>query len=227
MNFLTQVIDFFLPRFCTSCKAKLPLTEETVCAYCFSKIQRAGEERLNHEFGRKFQSDKIISGFTSLFIFQKDKELQHIIHGLKYDGKFRIGIFLGKLLATELRSKFSEWKIDFIVPVPLHHLKRAERGYNQSEFLAKGMKSVLKIPVKSNFIKRNRFTETQTNLTLLERKENIKNAFSAKRKKIIKGKNILLLDDVITTGATIAECGRILLDNGAAKVYAASIAIAD
>jgi ComF family protein len=227
MNFLTQVIDFFLPRFCTSCKTKLSLTEETVCESCFSKIKRADEERLNHEFERKFQSEKIISGFTSLFIFEKDKELQHIIHGLKYDGKFQTGIFLGKLLATELKSKFSEWEIDFIVPVPLHHLKRAERGYNQSEFLAKGMKSVLRIPVNSNFIRRNRFTETQTNLTLLERKENIRDAFSARRRKIIKGKNILLLDDVITTGATIAECGSILLDNGAAKVYAASVAIAD
>ncbi|MCX6171039.1 MAG: ComF family protein [Ignavibacteriales bacterium] len=227
MDFLTEVIDFFLPRFCSSCKTKLSLNEEIVCESCFSKIKHADQERLNCEFERKFNSAKIISGFTSLFIFEKDKELQHIIHGLKYDGKFRIGIFLGKLLANELKNKFSEWNIDFIVPVPLHHLKKAERGYNQSEFLAKGMRSVLKISVENKLIKRNRFTETQTNLTLPERKENIYNAFTMKNRNIVKQKNILLLDDVITTGATIAECGNTLLESGAANVYATSVAIAD
>ena len=75
MNFLTQFIDFFLPRFCSSCKVKLLSTEEMVCSSCFSKIQLADEERLNHEFERKFKSIQIISGFTSLFIFEKDKEL--------------------------------------------------------------------------------------------------------------------------------------------------------
>jgi ComF family protein len=227
MNFLTQIIDFFLPRFCSSCKTKLSLTEEIICHSCYSRIKKVDDERMNHEFDRKFTTEGIISNFAALFIFEKDKELQQIIHSLKYDGKFRAGIFLGKLLADGLKNKFSEWNIDLIVPVPLHHLKRAERGYNQAEFLAQGMKSVLKTPVKSNVIRRNRFTETQTNLSLLERKENIRNAFTVRRPKIVKGKNILLIDDVITTGATISECGKILKESGAANVYGTSIAIAD
>jgi ComF family protein len=227
MNYITQLIDFFLPRFCSSCKVKLSFTEELVCQSCLSKIKHADQIRLNREFERKFLNDKISSGFTSLFIFEKEKELQHIIHGLKYDGKFRIGIFLGKLLAEELNNQFSEWKIDFIVPVPLHHLKRAERGYNQSDFIAKGMHSILNIPVKSKIIKRIRFTETQTNLSLVARKENMRDAFKLKNSRIVRGKKILLLDDVITTGATISECGRIILESGAAKIYAASIAVAD
>lgn len=223
----TSAIDFFLPRFCPSCKAKLSEEENTVCNICLSKIQRANRERLQQEYERKFGSEKIISGFASLFVFEKDKELQHVIHALKYSGKFSLGKFLGKLIARELGGKIAEWDIDFIVPVPLHHLKRAERGYNQSDFIARGMKPVLKIPVKSNLIKRNRFTETQTTLSLDERKENVKDAFSLKRKSKIAGKNILLIDDVITTGATTAECGRLLMQSGAAKVYAASVAIAD
>jgi ComF family protein len=192
-----------------------------------SKIKRPDEQRLEHEFERKFSSDKIISGFTSLFVFEKEKELQHIIHGLKYDGKFQIGLFLGRLIAKELSRQLDEWKIDFIIPVPLHHLKRAERGYNQAEFIAKGIRSVLKIPINTNSIKRKRFTETQTSLKLVERKENLKDAFTIKRKNNLKGKTILLLDDVITTGATISECGKILLDKGTANIYAASVAIAD
>lgn len=227
MNSLTQFIDFFLPRFCPACKNKLSVEEEIVCGTCISNIEQAGERRLLHEFERKFNSDKIISGFTSLFVFEKEKELQHIIHGLKYDGKFQIGLFLGRLIAMKLGRLLDEWKIDFIIPVPLHHLKRAERGYNQSEFIAKGIRSVLKIPINTNSIKRNRFTETQTSLNLIKRRENLKGAFTIKRKNNLNGKTILLLDDVITTGATISECGKILCEKGAANIYAASVAIAD
>ncbi len=96
-----------------------------------------------------------------------------------------------------------------------------------SEFIAKGIRSVLRIPINTNSIKRKRFTETQTSLNLVERKENLKDSFSIKQKNNLKGKTILLLDDVITTGATISECGRILLDKDTANIYAASVAIAD
>ena len=227
MNFLTDISDFFLPRFCPSCKKKLTSTEVVVCNSCLAKIKHADSERTAIEFVRKFKNEKIIKGFTSLFVFEKDKELQDIIHDLKYNGKFSIGIFLGKLLAAAVNDKIQEWKIDLIVPIPLHHLKRAERGYNQSDFVAKGMNKILDIPVKSRLIKRIRFTETQTSLNLLERKENMKDAFALHRNKLLQNKNVLLIDDVITTGATISECGRIILESGAANIYAASVAVAD
>lgn len=227
MTILNTFCDFFLPRFCPGCKSKLLPDENVICNSCHSKIKYAEEERLHHEFSRKFEEEKIVSGFASLFIFEKEKELQHIIHALKYDGKFNVGKHLGKKLANELRNKFDEWEIDLIVPVPLHHLRRAERGYNQSFFIAKGIESVLKIRVRPNLLKRNRFTETQTSMNLVERKENMKDAFSVRRKKTIARKRILLLDDVITTGSTISECGKILLENGASKIFAASVAIAD
>ncbi|MCX6173255.1 MAG: ComF family protein [Ignavibacteriales bacterium] len=227
MSFLTDISDFFLPRFCPSCKNKLTNAEIVVCNSCLSKIKHADSERIENEFARKFKNEKIIKGFTSLFVFEKDKELQDIIHDLKYNGKFNIGIFLGKLLAAAVNDKIQEWKIDLIIPIPLHHLKRAERGYNQSDFIAKGMKKILLVPVKSRLIKRVRFTETQTSRNLVERKENIKDAFALHRNKLLQNKNVLLVDDVITTGATIAECGRIILESGAANVYATSVAIAD
>jgi len=227
MNLLTDISDFFLPRFCPSCKNKLTAAEVVVCNSCLSKIKHADRERTETEFARKFKSEKIIKGFTSLFVFEKDKELQDIIHDLKYNGKFSIGIFLGKLLAAGAYDKIQEWKIDLIIPIPLHHLKRAERGYNQSDFIAKGMKKILHVPVKSRLIKRVRFTETQTNLNLVERKENMKDAFALRRNKLLQNKNVLIIDDVITTGATTSECGRALLKGGAANVYAASVAVAD
>ncbi len=226
-NGFITFVDFFLPRFCPSCQTKLTNEENTVCSSCLSKIRRADTVRLLREYERKFRAQNIISNFISLFVFEKDKELQQVIHELKYSGKFSLGSFLGKLTAHELGSRISEWNIDLILPVPLHHLKRAERGYNQSDFIAKVIGSILNIPVKTNLLKRSRFTETQTALTIDERRKNVRGAFSIKRKNNLSGKNILLLDDVITTGATISECGRLLLQNSAAKVYALSVAIAE
>ena len=114
-----------------------------------------------------------------------------------------------------------------LLPVPLHQLKKAERGYNQSLYIAKGLSKLLKIPLGVRIFQRKRYTQSQTSMNFIERQENIKEAFNIKSDKKIKGKNILLVDDVITTGATISECGKVLLNGGANRIYAASIAIAD
>lgn len=160
-------------------------------------------------------------------MFEKDKELQHIIHSLKYNKKFLTGKFLGSLISNQLKYRINGWKIDYITPVPLHHLKKADRGYNQSFYIAKGLSKGLTIPISEGFIKRKKYTKSQTTMSLKERQENIEEAFKAKRNLTLKDKNILLIDDVITTGSTIGECGKVLLSAGANKVYAASVAIAD
>jgi ComF family protein len=219
--------DFILPRFCVSCSAKLNPLEDSFCDNCLNKIARASESRINHEYERKFKNDHMISGFFSLFVFEKDKELQQGIHALKYNGRFRVGIFLGNLLGEQLQKTHPDWKIDLIIPVPLHQLKKAERGYNQSYYIAKGLNKILKCELKENHLKRIKFTESQTTMNITERKENIAGAFKVKTISGLRNKNILLIDDVITTGATITECGKILLDSGANKIYTASVAIAD
>jgi ComF family protein len=172
-------------------------------------------------------NNNIIREFYSPFVFEKDKELQHAIHALKYDKKFPVGIFLGKVLAAEIKSSKTNWKFDLIIPIPLHQLKKAERGYNQAYYIAKGVGKIFKVKVSDRIVKRIKYTESQTTMNLNEREENISGAFKVKWNTQVRGKNILLLDDVITTGATISECGKILLEAGASKVYAASVAIAD
>lgn len=114
-----------------------------------------------------------------------------------------------------------------IVPVPIHHLKKAERGYNQSDFIAKGLSKSLGIPYSTKLIKRTRYTESQTGLLINERAENVAEAFKVRNSKKIAGKNFLLVDDVITTGATTLECGRALVNAGANSVYACSVGIAE
>jgi ComF family protein len=225
--FANSFFDFILPRFCCSCKTKLSTDQDTMCSICLSKIQRSTSTRLQREFDRKFSNNKIISDFYSPFVFEKDKELQHAIHSLKYDKKFPVGIFLGKVLASEMKTNHTNWQLDLIIPIPLHHLKKAERGYNQSYYIAKGAGKILKAKVSDRIVKRIKYTESQTTMNLNEREENIFGAFKVRNKNTVKGKSILIVDDVITTGATISECGKILLEAGANKIYAASIAIAD
>ncbi len=227
MQIINGFFDFFIPRYCPSCKKKLELEENCICDECLSSIERVDNGRLNLEYQRKFASTEIISGFTSLFVFEKDKALQLFIHSIKYNKHFLNAKYLGKLIGENLKQEIMNWNIDIIVPIPLHSLRKADRGFNQSKYIAIGMGKELGIKVKNNLIRRIRYTETQTNLTLKEREENISNAFQVKHKRSIEGKTFLLVDDVITTGATTRECGKVLLENGAVKVFACSAAIAE
>lgn len=226
-NILNTLFDFILPRHCVSCQARLELNENSLCNNCFNKIQFSTELRLQHEFERKFLSAGIVSDFYAPFIFENDKELQHAIHALKYNNRFRVGIYLGKVLSEKIREAKPEWQFELIIPVPLHRLKKAQRGYNQSYFIAKGIGRNLGIDFSDRILKRIKYTESQTSMTLVERAENIFGAFKVNNAKAIKDKSILIVDDVITTGATISECGRALINSGVNKIYAASIAVAD
>ena len=227
MKQLINHLDFFIPRYCPTCNKKLALGEISICNECLSSLKRPDSERIQAEFDRKFLSSEIISGFVSLFVFEKDKAVQSFIHSIKYNKRFLNAKYLGKSIGGNLEEQIRSWNIDYISAVPLHTLRKADRGFNQSKYIAIGIGKELNIKVKNNLLKRIRYTESQTKLTQKEREENISNAFKANHKKVIKSKHILLVDDVITTGATIRECGKALLDAGAAKVYACSAAIAE
>jgi ComF family protein len=227
MRFLSDIFDFFLPRLCPSCGNKLTPDEENICNTCLNNIEPVKENRLLKEYNKKFRAAGIITGFTSLYVFAKDKEIQKVIHAIKYENRFRTGESLGKVLGEKILAENRGWNIDLIIPVPLHHLKRAERGYNQSYYISRGVSKKLKTALDDNSIKRIKYTETQTSMNIVERVENISGAFAVRKRKNITGESILLIDDVITTGSTVSECARVLLENGAVKVFAASLAIAD
>ncbi len=224
---LKPVFDFFLPRICEHCGKKLTASENIFCGECFSSLQPARTERISHEYNRKFANERIIDDFQSAFIFVEETPIQSAIHSLKYNGKFKVGIYLGETAGKLIAEPVKNWEADFLLPVPLFHAKKAERGYNQSFYIAKGFSKILKLPVNSRIIKRTRYTQTQTALNFEERKENMLNAFETKHRKKIKGSKIILVDDVITTGSTVRECGRVLKLHGAEKVFALSVAIAE
>ena len=226
MNQITAIFDFILPRICPACSKTLHSKEQVICATCFKEIKRTSADLIESEFKRKFAEEKIIADFIAPFVFENEKALQQLIHQLKYNNRFRLGIYLGKKLAKLTKAKVMEWEADCIVPIPLHPAKKAERGYNQADFIAKGIAKELSVAMLKNGIKRNINTPTQTKLNLEERRENMENAFEVNTKKVV-GKKIILLDDVITTGSTMRSCAIELLNKGAQKVYGLSVAIAD
>lgn len=175
----------------------------------------------------KFLSDRWIDKIDSVFLFEQDPRVRAAIHLLKYSGAERIAEQFGALIAQKIVNDQKLSMSDIIVPVPLHPARKRERGYNQSELIARKIGEELNIRNEIHLLERTRQTQSQTLFDLEGRRKNIAGAFSIRRKlkDAAEGKNVLLIDDVITTGSTIRECAIALKENGAAEVYAASAAI--
>jgi ComF family protein len=182
---------------------------------------------LYRETRAKLLSEGNIHDLVSCFIFEKEGSFQHIAHALKYNEYKSLGENLGMRIGEIMK----EWnlEIDILIPVPLHCIKHRERGYNQSEFIAYGIASIINKPVILNAVRRTRYTKTQTKLNVEERRKNLEYAFELipHSSNALAGKKCLLVDDVITTGATTNSCARAILTARAAKIIAASAALAE
>lgn len=164
---------------------------------------------------------------ASYLYFQKDGRVQHLLHELKYRGKTEVGEFIGAMYGTVLKESDNLFnKADLIIPVPLHIEKLRKRGYNQSDYFAKGLSKSLDIPWNNTLIQRNIFTETQTGKNRIERWENVDDIFEFKDEKQFKGKHLILVDDVITTGATIEACANALFNKIDCAISVLTIATA-
>ncbi len=224
MEITSNIIDFIVPRFCTSCNIKLSSTEQFICTNCLSQINELSTKDIASEFERKFSSTDYVDDYTSLFIFEENGKLQDLIHALKYNQKFKVGIFLGELLGNRKEDYIKNWNANLIIPIPLFYLKKIERGYNQADFIAKGLAKKLGILHKTSIAKRVKNTSSQTKLDSAERSKNMQDAFSIRKPKGVVGKSIIIIDDVITTGITVLELAKKLKEKGAAKVYVLSVA---
>jgi ComF family protein len=162
----------------------------------------------------------------SLFYFRKGSNYRFIIHQLKYKGKYNIGLRLGEELGLRLANSGLYSDITMLVPVPLHPKKEQLRGYNQSEWIARGIANKMHLPIETNNLIRTKFTQTQTRKNVTERWENVQSIFDVKNESRFNGEHILLIDDVITTGATIEVCALTILNRCTCKVSIASIGYA-
>lgn len=195
---------------CISCSNMLVKGEEQICLSCFSQLEPTNFHLSpkDNDLYFRFAGKVPLEGATSLFYFDKKARFQKIIHALKYEDIPELGIYLGKYLGEILKNSNFMEGIEAIIPVPLHPHKERMRGYNQAEKVAEGLQSIFNIPIQKNAIKRIKKTDTQTAKSKKARWENVADAFMADQPT---HKNILIIDDVITTGSTVEACIRALL----------------
>ncbi|MDB4088745.1 ComF family protein [Flavobacteriales bacterium] len=205
MGAISHLIKIGFPNNCITCNDSLLRNEKFICSNCFFFIPK-GESTISKESETNslLGNHQSLIGGGHLFNFDKDGKTQQLLHELKYNSNIQLGTFLGELIGAEFKSQLKH--IDFIIPVPLHKKKLYERGYNQSEVLSNGINNVIEKKISIDNLIRTKYTETQTKKNKLERIENIKNAFEINNPQDLEGKSILLIDDVITTGSTLAEC---------------------
>ncbi len=227
-RYTEDLINLLFPELCNGCGKLLYHGEKDICTKClydlpFTDFHLHEDNLVAKQLWGRLQ----INAAMAMLYFKKGTKVQNLIHGLKYAGKTDIGLSLGKLLANRLYKSDFYADIDIVIPVPLHQKKLRQRGYNQSEYIAKGLAEELGISVSTKHLLRNKSTESQTKKARYTRYENMQDVFNVKNMDDLLGKHILLVDDVITTGATLEACGNVLLNCGIKKLSIAAIAFAE
>lgn len=191
---------------------------------CMMELPRTGfHNDAENLVAQMFWGRVAVEHATAFMYFYGDSRYRQILHELKYRGQYHIGIEMGKMFGRELKSTPFD-KVDLVHPVPLHRRKKRKRGYNQSALIARGISEAMGKPVAENLIRRMIYTGSQTTRSRYERWENVEGIFAAKDPDKLKGKHILLVDDVITTGSTLEACTSALLALEGVSVSVAALA---
>jgi ComF family protein len=215
------------PEVCLHCSQVLSPDEPWLCTYCRTQLPLTPDILEESELLKKrFVLERDPEQVFSFLRFHKQGIAQSILHTLKYKGKQEIGLVLGHWFGTYLMEQNVWPGADLILPVPLHASKQARRGYNQSYQIAKGLSQVFNTPAHEDLLVRRKASETQTRKNRLERWHNVEDIFAVTDHAAIRGQSILLVDDVLTTGATLEASMQPLYEAGAQKISAAVLAAA-
>lgn len=229
-NLLRPFEDFLcllFPHLCLACERNSPPYDEHICTSCKATLPETDFHlRKDNPFTEKFWGRVNLEAGTAMYLFTKESRVQNLIHNLKYRRKENVGTILGRRLGTTLRQSPLFADVDVIVPVPLHIRKLRIRGYNQSEVFGEGVSETFGRPCVGNGMKRVVHSESQTKQSRESRLHNVGEVFEVAKPKSLEGKHILLVDDVLTTGATLETCANKLLEIPGTKVSMATIAIA-
>ena len=225
--FIQEIHHLFFPSVCVCCGSFLMKNEKHICSGCLVFLPKSDALLSHNSPTAKLLIGKCdFQGASSLFLFDKKGKIQRAIHALKYQFQPNLGVMLGELIGHYFKQEFLDKQIDFVIPVPLHPHKQKIRGYNQSELLTRGIGNVLKQVISDDTIlTRTLFTETQTQKNKEERWNNVKSAFYLEKKEQLKNKNIVLVDDVITSGATIEACIHELRKSEVKAIYVICLAL--
>ena len=227
MNAAKKLLNLFFPKVCYACSHLLSDNERHICTDCRHNLPIT-----NYHFENNDAVEKVFYGrvklerATALLKFQKKGMVQHLLHNLKYKGHEAIGGVLGEWLGNELKSVEAYKNIDVVIPVPLHHRKLKKRGYNQVAQFGVTVAKALNARYIDSVLIKTTATKTQVFKKRITRWKDPDEIFSIKNKDLIKGKHLLLVDDIITTGATIEACTNVLNKAVDIKISVATMAIA-
>ncbi len=226
ISFFDDFIALFFPRLCLACEKNIRSGEDQICLFCSYKLPKTDFHKIHENpVVQHFWGRVPIRNATAMFYFQEKSPVRKMMHQLKYKNKPEVGIALGKIYGKILAQEEVYQNYHLIIPVPLHIGRLRQRGYNQSAMFAIGLSESMQIPWK-NSLERKLATQTQTRKTRLERFENVQHAFKLKSPKSLEGKRILLVDDVITTGATLEACALKLFEIPGIELSVVTIAFA-
>jgi len=220
----TPFVDFIFPKICIVTGERIKDTNSN--NFVKDEVINNLEKTTLFDISKLKEKTKKNNCF-SLYKYRENSDIQIIIHHIKYNGFKNLGIYIGELIAKELTEANTDLQnYDLIIPIPLHKSKLRERGYNQSDYISKGINKHLKINFNNYSFIRKKNTKSQTKLTIEERYKNMKDAFMVipDYRKLIKDKKIILVDDVITTGATISEACKTLYKAHASEIFIISAA---
>ncbi len=228
-TWLNDILNLFYPNLCVACGRLLQGGEESICLFCRHDLPETDfHKKRGNPIHQKFYGRLLLDNAASLYHFHKGARVQHLMHAFKYEGKKQIGIELGKLYGHYLKEAPGFSSVQIVIPVPLHRAKLHQRGFNQSEIFSRGLAETMHIQSIPEGLERIVFTETQTHKNRMERWENVKSVFKCKHAEKINGNHILLVDDVVTTGATLEACGQELFNSCRdIRLSVATIACAD
>ena len=226
-NPFVDFIDLIFPDLCVVCGNNLQRNEHQLCLSCLVDIPRTNYHLIEgNPVEKRFWGKVPVCRATSYFFFQKGSSFQKLLHILKYNGNKEIGVIMGKYAALDLLETPDFATVDLIIPVPLHPKKFKSRGYNQSEWIGKGISMILNKPQDTSTLVRIKENPSQTKKSVYERFENTEDIFKLSDSTILAGKHVLLVDDVLTTGSTLEACILALLETEGIKISVFTLAVA-
>jgi ComF family protein len=221
-----SVLHLLFPHICAGCGNDILNKESSLCMRCIDAMPETNFElHPGNPVEKIFWGRLALSSATGQFYFTKESLMQHLMHQFKYKGNRELGLQLGRLMGDQLKRSGRFDTIDALIPLPLFPAKERKRGFNQATILCQGIADVLKTPVLDKVIIRPQHTETQTKKGRIERWKNIDGKFILDNPAAIQGKHLLLVDDVVTTGATLESCGHELLKTDNVQLSIASLCV--
>ena len=223
----SPLVHFFYPHNCIGCGSDIIENENFLCIECINSLPHTGFAiHANNPVEKIFWGRIAVTAGMSEFYFSKASIIQNLIHEFKYRGNRKIGMYLGNIMGKSLLNSNRFKNIDVLIPLPLFSQKEYKRGYNQSAILCEGINEIINTPLITKNVIRTLHTETQTKKGRIQRWENVEKSFCVLQPETLEGKNILLVDDVITTGATLEACGSEILKIKDARLSIATLAMA-